>query len=201
METERFTEQQSLAVIARMIAATRRKLERGGGKPFLIWGYTTFLVAVTIWAAYTLTGNPRWMWLWFAIPPAGYAASLIRGRNNPHGTATSYTDRVVRSVWIVIGSCCVLVALCSPFVPGFPILFTEALLFEAGVAVTGLVIRIRYVAVLGFAGILLALPLLFIGSVNQILLFAAVPLIAMILPGHILNIHARRAARTDAIHV
>lgn len=198
METKQMTGQESLDLIVRMIQNTRDNLERGGGKPFLVWGYATVVVSVAVWTVYTTTLNPAWMWLWFAIPVLGSLGMAWVVKSMPK-RVTTYIDRVVGSIWMVIGICAGLAALfslLSGLIPGprysFPILFVEGLLLNAGVVITGLVIRIRYVAVLGALGILLAFGQLFVVGINQILLFAAMAFVTMVIPGHIMNYQGHR---------
>jgi hypothetical protein len=49
MEERQLNEKESLELIARMIQNTQRKMEKGNGMPFLVWGYTTIVVSLLIW--------------------------------------------------------------------------------------------------------------------------------------------------------
>lgn len=184
-----FNEKESLELITRMIRNTQDQLSRHGGKPFLVWGYSTLLVALSVWTIFTLTANPAWMWLWFAILPLGGLGSLCFGRRSPNRFVKTFVDRVIGSVWLVLGICLALVPLFQGFLNiSIPTLFVEALLINIGVAITGRVIRLRYIQVAGFIGILIvfAIPLLPDMS-DQILLFAAMALVTMVVPGHIMT--------------
>ena len=48
MEDKVLTEKESLDLISQMIRNTRSRLEDNSGIPFLIWGYTTVIVAVIV---------------------------------------------------------------------------------------------------------------------------------------------------------
>ena len=195
METKPMTGQESLELIARMIRNTQDKLERRGGMPFLIWGYATLTVSLVIWLIYRQPAHPAWMWLWFAIPAIGCAWTYFTNRGHEK-TATTFIDRTINNIWIVIGLCCGFAALFSMVQVAsrgaFPILFAEALLISIGVAVTGLVIRLRYITVIGFLGILISFFLFYLQGLDQILGFALMALVTLIVPGHIMNYQGRK---------
>ncbi len=192
MEDRQLSGQESLDLIARMLSATRARIERGSGRPFLIWGYTTVVVSVAVWFAVTRTADPRWFWLWFALPAVALPLTLLTNRPASVGART-YFDRVVGYVWWVCGSAGFLVSLLSSFFP-LPVLFMIILIMGMGTALTGLVIRFPVCAVTGFVSMALSLLCLIFGGIDGILVFAAVFVVMMIIPGHILQ--HKCAART-----
>lgn len=195
METKEMTGQESLELIARMIRNTQDKLERHGGMPFLIWGYTTLAVSLAIWLIYRVSAHPMWMLLWFAIPVIGGGWTYLTSRNREK-MVTTFIDRTINNIWVIIGSCCVAAAIFASFyVPTrehFPILFTEMFLLNIGVAITGLVIRLRYITVFGCFGIMAAFLLYYVEGMDQILGFALISLITLVIPGHIMNYQGRK---------
>ena len=80
MEDKVLTEKESLDLISQMIRNTRSRLEDNSGIPFLIWGYTTVIVAVVVWSLVTTSGNYLWHWLWFAIPVFGGTLWLLHNK-------------------------------------------------------------------------------------------------------------------------
>lgn len=184
-----FNEKESLELITRMIRNTQDQLSRHGGRPFLVWGYATLLVALSVWIIFTLTGDRAWMWLWFAILPLGGLGSLFFSRRSPNRFVKTFVDRVIGSIWLVLGMCLFLVPLFQSLLNiSFPTLFAEALLINIGVAITGRVIRLRHIQAAGFIGILIAFAIPLLPDVSdQILLFAAMALVTLIVPGHIMN--------------
>ena len=54
MKEQNFNEQQSLEVISRMIAETSADIEKGSGRYFLLWGYTTVIVSLFEYSYTTL---------------------------------------------------------------------------------------------------------------------------------------------------
>lgn len=73
------------------------------------------------------------------------------------------------------------------------ILFIILLLMGLATALTGLVTRFRLCVVSGMVSALLLAPVcLFIGGIDQCLIFAAVFAVMMVIPGHILDFKCRR---------
>ncbi len=193
MEEKKLSQNESLELIARMIKESRNDMERGGGNIYLLWGYLTLIVASSIYGLLLYTGDYRVQWLWFAMPLVGYPIMYFMLKNRK-SRATTFVDAVISKIWIVIGVCALLLSLFM-FIDynSFPFMFVMALLINAGVAISGLVIKFKPTIIAGFAGILLSFSLLLIPGINQILVFGAFSVIMLIIPGHILNAASRRA--------
>ena len=192
MEEKILTQQESLDIISRMIKQTRNNLEKGGGNIYLLWGYLWLTVALAVYFVITTTGDYRAQWLWFAIPAVGYPGMIMLLKKRT-SAAVTFASSVIAKIWIVIGVCALLLSLfmlINPF--AFPMLFVMALLINAGVAMSGLIIRFKPVIIAGFGGIVLSFSLLMIAGFEQILVFAAFSLIMLIIPGHILNFASRK---------
>lgn len=194
MENRSMTGQESLELIARMIKNAQTKMERRAGRPFLIWGYVTIAVSLAVWYLFGRSYNPAWMWLWFGIPVLGGAVSLLFP-NRAAPQVKTYIDRVINEVWLIIGICAVLAALYALlFTHGdFPILFVEALIVNAGIAISGGVVKLSYIKLMGIAGILLSFALLFVQGIDQIPVFAVIALVCMVIPGHLMNYQAGKS--------
>lgn len=191
MEERQLNEKESLELITRMIQNTQQKLEKGNGMPFLVWGYTTIVVSLLVWYFLSVTGDYRMHYLWFLIPVVAGPIMFILIRKNEKGVRT-YVDRVVGYVWIVMGVTGFMISVTAMFFWNLPILFIVILLMAGGTAITGLVIRFTPIAVAGFAGIASSFACLFTQGIDQILVFAAVFLVMMVIPGHILYAKGRR---------
>ncbi len=191
MEERQLNEKESLELIARMIQNTQQKLEKGSGISFLVWGYTTIGISLLVWYFLKATGNPKINYLWFLIPLIAGPIMFIFLQKNEKGVKT-YVDRVISYIWLVLGIAGLITSVTAMLYWNLPILFIIILLMGSGTAITGLVIRFTPIAIAGFAGLALSLVCLFILGVNQILVFAAVFLVMMVIPGHILNVKGRR---------
>lgn len=198
MEEKSITSQESLDLIARMIRNTQDRFERGAGKPFLVFGYLTVAVSLAVWYAMATTGDYHWNWLWFIIPVVG-GVIMLPGWVKSQKPVTTFIDRAVGQVWMVLAICALGLSLFTMLSGKYiPILLVMSLLVFAGEAITGGIIRLNYVKVMGIAGIILSFGLPYLTGIEQILGFGGLFLVAMVIPGHIMNAQARRANRQTA---
>ncbi|MPM51107.1 hypothetical protein SDC9_97853 [bioreactor metagenome] len=193
MEDKQLNEKESLELIAQMIRNTQKKMEKGSGIPFLIWGYVTIAVSLTVWYLLGKTGNPNWNFLWFAIPVIGFPTMLLAMRKKT-ALPKTYIDKVISYVWIVVGVSALIPSMAIAVIHDFPVLFLVVLLISIGTAITGFVIKFLPLVISGFMGMLLSILCLTLrASLDSILVFAALFLLVQVIPGHILNYKSRRS--------
>lgn len=193
MEDKQLNEKESLELIAQMIRNTQKKMEKGSGIPFLIWGYVTIAVSLTVWYLLGKTGNPNWNFLWFAIPVIGFPVMLLTMRKKT-ALPKTYIDKVISYVWIVVGVSALIPSMAIAVIHDFPVLFLVVLLISIGTAITGFVIKFLPLVISGFMGMLLSILCLTLrASLDSILVFAALFLLVQVIPGHILNYKSRRS--------
>lgn len=185
MENKTFNSAESLELITRMIAETRGKLERGGGTTFLIWGYLSVAVSALVYILLNLTGNHQFQWLWFLIPAIGAPITFIYNRNRTRSVKTQI-DRFIDYIWITVG----IIEVMTPFFSK-QIFMTEALVLNIGVILTGALLSFRPLVIGGIIGVLLSYSLGIIEGSDQIIIFAAMFAVTMVIPGHILNYRGR----------
>ena len=193
MEDKVLTEKESLDLISQMIRNTRSRLEDNSGIPFLIWGYTTVIVAVIVWSLVTTSGNYLWHWLWFAIPVFGGTLWLLHNKKqlNNRSRVITFVDRAISHVWMVFGIASFMISIIS-FLTYIPILFIVLLTMGMATAITGLIIRFKPIIFSGFIGILFSPLCVIVRDTSSILIFAAVFVLMMVIPGHMLNYTAKR---------
>lgn len=168
-------------------------MEKGSGIPFLIWGYVTIAVSLTVWYLLGKTGNPNWNFLWFAIPVIGFPVMLLTMRKKT-ALPKTYIDKVISYVWIVVGVSALIPSMAAAVIHDFPVLFLVVLLISIGTAITGFVIKFLPLIISGFMGMLLSILCLTLrASLDSILVFAALFLLVQVIPGHILNYKSRRS--------
>lgn len=188
MEDKILTEKESLELISRMIQNTKMKMAKNSGVPFLIWGYVTIATSFIVWYMLTATDNYRWNYLWFLIPLIGGVLFLFYMKNKQKEVhARTFVDRTITNIWLVLGISAFVISLFSMFVYSIPILFLMILLMGIGTTLTGLTIGFKFLMICGLIGIIMSFSCLFIKNTDQILIFAAVFLIMMVVPGHVLN--------------
>lgn len=193
MEDKVLTEKESLDLISQMIRNTRSRLEDNSGIPFLIWGYTTVIVAVIVWSLVTTSGNYLWHWLWFAIPVFGGTLWLLHNKKqlNNRSRVITFVDRTISHVWMVFGIASFMISIIS-FLTYIPILFIVLLTMGMATAITGLIIRFKPIIFSGFIGILFSPLCVIVRDTSSILIFAAIFVLMMVIPGHMLNYTAKR---------
>ncbi|MEZ5006308.1 MAG: hypothetical protein R2738_10435 [Bacteroides graminisolvens] len=193
MEDKVLTEKESLDLISQMIRNTRSRLEDNSGIPFLIWGYTTVIVAVIVWSLVTTSGNYLWHWLWFAIPVFGGTLWLLHNKKqlNNRSRVITFVDRAISHVWMVFGIASFMISIIS-FLTYIPILFIVSLTMGMATAITGLIIRFKPIIFSGFIGILFSPLCVIVRDTSSILIFAAIFVLMMVIPGHMLNYTAKR---------
>lgn len=200
MENTQFDSRKSLALITEMINNTRAQMERNAGRPLLIWGYVTVVVTLAVWFALLKTGEPRWNLLWIAIPLLGGVLMFLTRIHKTAGV-TTYVDRIIGYIWLVIGLAGFCVGMLAMFLyHQIQILFVITLLMGVGVTLTGLVSRFTPGIAGGAAGILLSVGCLIVPGLDGCLIFAAAFFIMMVVPGHILN-HRSNPRQTGSRHV
>ena len=173
MEDKRISEKESLELIARMIRETQDNTARYAAYPLLIWGYTTVAISLVVWYFYLQTGVWQINFLWFALPVIA-------------GPLTIFFNRVTGQIWAVFGVVGFCLS-CMAFVVRIDILFVISLLMGMGATLTGLVCKYKPLSIAGMTGIALSFSMLFIHGSGVYLVFAAIFIVMMIVPGHIMN--------------
>ena len=196
MEDKQLNAAESIALISRMIDNTRNRMLRNSGRPFLVWGYVTVFTTLLVMGAVYYFQNPKWNILWMLLPVLGALLMWLTRDKHTEGKVSTFVDRVINNVWLVMGLTAWFVSMLALFTPmRLPILFIILLIMGMGTTVTGLIIRFTPTAVGGVAAIILAPFTLFAGDMWQPLLFIAGFVVMMIVPGHILNYKSNHPAR------
>ena len=194
MQEKPLNEKESLEIITRMIQNTQKKMERGAGAPFLIWGYATAITTLTVWLVIRFTLNYQFNYLWFMIPVFGGLFMLLR-KKQQKGVHT-YIDKVITYIWIVLGGTGFLLSMMSimSLMWNFPILFVIIIIMGMGSVLTGLVIDFKPTVIGGVIGLLLCIPHQFINNYDvKMLTFVLAFIVMQIIPGHIINYRAKKA--------
>lgn len=214
MREQQIDEHRSLEIISKMIADTSAHIDNESGKYFLLWGYTTVMVSLFEYVAQLLhLPIHLCLWAWWLIPIVGGIGTLILNRRAGVARPKSYVDRSISAVWMVFGASFGM-AFIAVLVYGANILFLTAMLMGIGTVITGKICQHRVLTVAGMAGMALSL-LIPVGHLLlreyatalresgiahveaifyiEMVIFAVVFLVMMVIPGHILYNRARHA--------
>lgn len=203
METKKLTSKESLELITEMMQNTKHNLSNRSGNTLLIWGATSFGVALLIILLRLFVLNsPLLNWLFMLIPVVG----TIWGRVAVGDRAKVYTqvDKMVKQLWQII----TIVAIAIPLL--FTLLvvgkvdmldayagnrlfmlipFLEVLVVSTGLAITGAVIDFKACKVGGLVGVVLSVLSLManIPLGGAYFMFLLWPVVSIIIPGLKLN--------------
>ena len=209
MEEKKLDAQESIEIITRMIRNTRQRLEHHSGRPFLIWGYTTVGISLLNYTFNIVGADPEWSLTWFLIPVLGFVLMRLFPEKRSTEPRTEI-DRIVNALWRVCSlSLIPIFILCIfhgwSYRPSLFALIT--LVMSIGTAATGHIVRSKIYTAAGFLGMAgtaaIALWDFYLKQLpdpqrincymlnNETLIFAAIFLVMMVIPGHIINYRTR----------
>ena len=212
MKEQTIDEHRSIEIISKMIADTTAHIDSESGKYFLLWGYTTVIISLFEYFAQVFhLPTSLCVWAWWLIPVVGGIGTLILNRRAGVTRPKSYVDRSISIVWTVFGLSFGMIFIAA-LVYHTSILYLTALMMGMGTVITGKICRHDVLAWAGKAGVVLSLLFpawhLFMreygvsvrdsGIANieavlyiEIVIFALIFLIMMVIPGHILYARAK----------
>ena len=196
-----FSAENSLRLITETIERSRRTMAKNSGKPMILWGTLVAVTAVIIYFLWAKTGNPIWNLLWFAMSAIGGICTYVMGRDREKVPA-SEINRILGKVWMWFGI----------FATGFYVMLwvvaciryaahmdgivrvdmTMLILMMMGLcgAISGSVMNQKAVSLSSVLATALAVIFLLLipnGSPLQILTFLILGVVALIIPGLILQ--------------
>ena len=198
MEDRKITEQESLELISQMIQNTRRNLDAGSGNIFLLWGYIGTIATLVVYAGLCFTKDPHWMWGFWGIPVIGIPLGIYLEHKSEKRTK-AYSDKVLTEIWRILGGLCMAVAIGATCMKQFEfILPLGTLIMSLGSIITGVIVRYKAFYLFSSIGLAIGLYMVFAAmgeyapTYVSLLCFAVAAVFAMIIPGHMLNIAAKK---------
>ncbi len=194
MEDKTLNERESLELISRMIQNTHNRLGGSIGSIYLGWGYISLFVTALVVVFQLVLNHYTWNWLWFLIPGLGLPLTWALSRRDA-GRAVTFVDRAITYAWMVVGFVCILITLTGMLIdyriPIFPVI---CILLTTAITQAGLIARYTPLTVGGIVGILLSLGMFFTPGHGfwPVILYAAMIVAGMIVPGHMMKCDARR---------
>lgn len=195
MEDKAINQKESLDLISEMIRKTRNQPStRKDFDAFLLYGYSAVAIAVMAWLAIRLTGNMRFMLIWFAMFLPYLWMSLTGKSRKPE--VTTYLDSMLANVWKVIGSMFGLTVVAIAAIGAlighidFSLMMPLSIIYGGiGTSMTGLVIKEKWFVWPPLAGLLVAIYMFITGTCDNSwnLLFGASFLYFMVIPAHVVR--------------
>ena len=188
METNEMTTEKSLQIIGDAIAKSRRDFERNAGKPMILWGTIVMLFSILTWGVFRLTGDPVWFCLWFGVPLVGYPLTVLIVKKDKNKTTKNFVNQTLGQVWGIYGIFATALAVAFYFIDPTYIAFAIALLMGFATAVSGLILKNTWFMVGGLVtGIGCPIILALVHSADLNLMFAAIALVDLLIPGLFIN--------------
>lgn len=206
MEDRKISEKESIEVITSMIARTKQRYI-GNGNILLMWGYLVSVVSILVWVMLAATHQHVWNWLWFAIPLIGCIATPVMARKQRKECGvTTYSDKVTSRMWtlvsvaeIVLTVGCLGLQIIAGKYCWSAILACTLIIVPFAEIAQGLIIKEKSLMSGGMIGLVIGLVTLCCLAGNIALdagwympLFILSFVAMMIVPGHIINIKAKR---------
>lgn len=215
-KTTKMDEHRSIEIISQMIAQTTADIDRHSGKYFLLWGYTTVIVTLCEYFAYSSGADVSLCsWFWWLIPLIGGIGTLWLNKttwNDESPRPKSHIDRSISAVWSVLGFSYGMVFIAA-LTYQTSILFLTAIIMSMGTVISGKICQHGVLTICGKVSMVLSLlfparHLLFDeysaglrdSGIEQfeyllygeMIIFAVIFIVMMVVPGHILYNRAKR---------
>lgn len=194
---ENLSAENSLRIITETIERSRNAIAKNTGKPLILWGALVTLTSIVIWALWAKTGSPMWNLLWFAMTAIGAIGTYFITRNQDK-VPESETKRILGCVWKWFGffavglyallwvAALILYAQGDSSVVTINLSLILSLMMGLCGAISGAVMKMKSVTAASVVATILAVLLVLLvpnGSPLQILSFAILGLIALVIPG------------------
>lgn len=194
---ENLSAENSLRIITETIERSRNAIAKNTGKPLILWGALVTLTSIIIWALWAKTGSPMWNLLWFAMTAIGAIGTYFITRNQDK-VPESETKRILGCVWKWFGffavglyallwvAALILYAQGDSSVVTINLSLILSLMMGLCGALSGAVMKMKSVTAASVVATILAVLLVLLvpnGSPLQILSFAILGLIALVIPG------------------
>ena len=194
---ENLSAENSLRIITETIERSRNAIAKNTGKPLILWGSLVTVTSVIIWALWSKTGTPMWNLLWFAMTAIGAFGTMVIMRNQER-VPESETKRILGSIWKWFGIfsiglyallwvvALILYASGETAVLHVDLTLIISLMMGLCGAISGAVMKMKSVSAAACVATALAVLLVLLvpdGSPLQILSFAILGVIALIIPG------------------
>lgn len=160
---------------------TRRNVMLGSRIPLLVWGWTSFAVAMLVYFGLRFSGNQNWDYAWFLILAVGWPA--VRNLKPKHLVVNTAISQSLVVIWKMLAMVIVVSSVTS-FLTMFNVLAVILLILAMGAFITGELIRYPYLKYSSIAGFILAISLWLIHGLIQIPMFAVAMLLMMVVPAY-----------------
>lgn len=186
-----------LDIISRVRGEVHGDAAIAGENLFLAWGYPTAIFLFLEFLALIWFQEDWCAWIWMGIPLIGTPLMIhFLNRDYARTHHRTHDQSVILFMWVFIGFASAIGGFSMGLAGVFPQFYCafQGLLCGLGCFMTGLILPFRPKTICGIiASALSAVPLFFQGDLWpwQLLIAAAIAVIALIIPGHLFRQYAK----------
>lgn len=103
MEDKKLTPQESMALITKMIEDSKQRIATPDTRVSVMWATLSIVTAVIVGILCLITHDPRYNYIWLAIPIIGYPLNFSMGRNKAKRHEKTYVEYVNDGIWRIVG--------------------------------------------------------------------------------------------------
>ena len=200
------TAERSLEIIRKHLDQSRKELTKNAGTPMVWWGCLVFVTALVVGFLWKATGNPAWNFLWFMMAIIGYAGNyLMDKKEQREHVPQTFLSKVISNVWLAFGMFAITLAVLlfvvapslgylTPLLNHYTVIII--LLVCMASCINGLILKNMWMTIGGFLGGILGAAVADVLATGfyQMMAMAAVSVVAMIIPGIMINLKTRKDA-------
>jgi len=186
MEKEKqLTEQESLAVISRMIKTAQSDIEDNSFY-YLIWGWLVFVASTLNYLLRQANYENDFLPWAILMPLGGIITAIYSYKQEKKQRVKSYVDDVMKYVIIafLVSLFIVLLSMSKLGLATYPMVM---IIYGVWLFISGGAIKFQPMVIGGIVNWALAIAAFFVGFELQLLLLAAAVLLGYIIPGHLLK--------------
>lgn len=103
MEDKKPTPQESMALITKMIEDSKQRIATPDTRVSVMWATLSIVTAVIVGILCLITHDPRYNYIWLAIPIIGYPLNFSMGRKKAKRHEKTYVEYVNDGIWRIVG--------------------------------------------------------------------------------------------------
>lgn len=103
MEDKKLTPQESMALITKMIEDSKQRIATHDTRVSVMWATLSIVTAVIVGILCLITHDPRYNYIWLAIPIIGYPLNFSMGRKKAKRHEKTYVEYVNDGIWRIVG--------------------------------------------------------------------------------------------------
>ena len=92
MEDKKLTPQESMALITKMIEDSKQRIATPDTRVSVMWATLSIVTAVIVGILCLITHDPRYNYIWLAIPIIGYPLNFSMGRKKAKRHEKTYVE-------------------------------------------------------------------------------------------------------------